>query len=479
MKKILPIMLVLCILCSIFVSCKDDTPPTTVPNNGGGVEPTPTQKNELGFEFLPEKDLEQYNWRLLMIDNEAATIFETEEEAAKGGVVSQAYFERDAWMMERYNITMESIAGGSGAINTWILTNCMAGDDLYDIGVLHTTEQMAGVMTSDLTYDIKELPYVDLTKPYYNQQANKEYTVLGKQVMMNGDYPCCGGSFSWFLFNKNYMTELGLEYPYQIILDGDWTMEVFYEYCQNAYQDIDEVGGKSAGDKFGYAGCCPTTLFAGMGATLTTKDENGAIMPSIANAFNEQRYAKIIEFMSQEWCYSEKELDHNKNMYGTIQWFEGRTLFHHFQRYNTDLLKIETFDYGLAALPKYDEDQEEYYAPAAGGVTIISANIRDPEKVGYILEAFGQITYDLLRPALVEDLREHRMLRDSESLEVYKLLQNHMVFSITKNVDPSNVLASDQIVYDCLVADRPSLSAYARDLEGMIKNYYTRFYYGS
>ncbi len=480
MKRFIPILLVLCILCAAFASCSGDEPNSDIKNTGDGnnsEQDSLGDADERGYEYLPEKDL-NYNWRLLMIDSEAKTIFKTEEKGY-GDAVSQAFFERDAWMMERYNITMESIAAGT-RIAPWLTTNALSGDDLYDIGVLHTVDQMASVISENLTYDIKQLPYVDLSMPYYNQQANEEYTIFGKQVMMNGDYPYCGGTMAYFLFNKTMMDELGLEYPYKLVMNGDWTMEVFYEYCENAYRDVDDVSGKSEGDIFGYAGCVPTTFFAGMGGTLLTKDENGAIMPSIVSDFNEQRYAKVVELMNQSWCYAEKKLDIDKNLYGTIQWFEGRTLFHYFQRYSSDLMGIEDFDYGLAALPKYDEDQENYVAPAAGGVSIIGANIRDPETVGYILEAFGQITYELLRPAQIEQKREHRILRDSESLEVYKMLQSQcMVFSITKNIDPSNVMASDQIITDCLQDDRPSLSAYAKNLEEMVKRSYRRFYYGS
>ena len=164
---------------------------------------------------------------------------------------------------------------------------------------------------------------------------------------------------------------------------------------------------------------------------------------------------------------------------GTQHWFEGRTLFHFFSRYMTDLIAIEDFDYGLAALPKYDEDQEDYIVPSVGGVTVIASTIRDPESVGYILEAFGQITHELLRPALVDQMREHRILRDSESLEVYKFLQNYMSFTITTNCDPSGILSSNKIVDDALTEHRPSLSAYAKNMETMIKGYYTRFYYGN
>jgi len=465
----------------MLVACKDEVeaPPQVTSNPNIGQTPDNNQ-NDRGYDYLPEKDLGGYTWRLLMIDNEAASIFESEEDVAESGTaVSQAYYDRDVWMMERYNITMESIPGGVGSINSMVLSNQLAGDDALDMGVLHTSENFSGVISNNLCYDVKTLPYVDLTMPYYNQQANKEYTVLGKQVLLNGDYPCCGGGFAMMLFNKTMMDQLGLVYPYEAILDGDWTLEMFYQYCTDAYSDSDQIGGKSEGDTFGFAGTNVGYFFWSMGGSLISKDVNGAVVPTICNDFNDQRFAKCIELIDQTWCWFETQPNLEKNMMGTIQWFEGRTLFHFFSRYMTDLMKIENFDYGLAALPKLDEDQDDYIVPSVGGVTMISAVIRDPEKVGYILEAFNQITHTTLRPALIEDMREHRILRDEESLEVYQHLQKYMTFTITTNCDPSNVLSSNKIVDDALAEHRPSLSAYAKNMENMIKGYYTRFYYGN
>ncbi|MDY3864436.1 MAG: hypothetical protein SOZ51_10070 [Eubacteriales bacterium] len=479
MKRLLLFLLGGCLLLAGVLTSCGKKPPDSGQVTSSGERESVSEGPETGdYEYLPAKDL-NYNWRLLMIDGEAQTIFETEE-SAKESAVGMAYYRRDEWMKERYRITLEAINSGGGAVNAFILNNQLAMDDLYDIAVLHTNDKMAGVVSAGLYYDIKTLPYVDLSKPYYFQQANEEYTILGKQVMMVGDYPCCGGGPGLFLFNKTMMDGMGMEYPYATVMDGDWTLEEFYRYCRDAYQDSDGIGGKTEGDTYGYAGTVANLsyMFTGLGGSLTAKDENGAVVPTVTADRNDQVYAKLYEIMKQPWCYIEKDPNIDKNLYGTKQWFDGRTLFHYFLRYATDLIDINHFDYGLAVNPKLDEDQRNYEVMASGGVTVIAPTIRDPETVGYILEAFGQITHTELRPALIDELRDHRILRDAESLQVYKMTLEHLVFSITKNVDPSNVLDSNTIVGDCLVNDRPSLSAYAQNIEGMIKNYYSRFYYG-
>lgn len=470
-------MLLACLLTSCG-SCGKNPPVDGTDAPTGGTESTTTDPGTADYEFLPAKDL-NYNWRLLMIDGEAQTIFETEE-SAKESAVGMAYYRRDEWMKERFNITLEAINSGGGSINTFILNNQLAMDDLYDIGVLHTNDQMAGVISAGLYYDIKTLPYVDLTKPYYFQQANEEYTVFGKQIMMVGDYPCCGGGPGLFLFNKTMMNGMGLDYPYELVMDGDWTLEEFYRYCKDAYQDSDGIGGQTEGDIYGFAGSIANLsyMFTGLGGSLTAKDEKGAVVPTIAGERNDSIYAKLYEIMKQPWSYTERNPSVEKNLNGSKQWFDGTTLFHYYLRYQTALIDIQSFDYGLAINPKLDEDQRNYEVMASGGVAVIAPTIRDPETVGYLLEAFGQITHTELRPALIDDLRDHRILRDAESLQVYNMTLDHLVFSITKNVDPSNILHSNTIIGDCLLNDRPSLSAYAQNIEGMIKGYYSRFYYG-
>jgi ABC-type glycerol-3-phosphate transport system substrate-binding protein len=34
-----------------------------------------------------------------------------------------------------------------------------------------------------------------------------------------------------FYFNKRMMTDLGLEFPYQLVRDGKWTLDKLYEYA--------------------------------------------------------------------------------------------------------------------------------------------------------------------------------------------------------------------------------------------------------
>ena len=480
MKKILLLLLTFALICGTLVSCNKNTESSNSESEATTTTQDDQASSDTGFEYLAPKGMGGYNWRLLMIDGEAQALLRTEEDASKSKV-DEAHYKRDSWMVSRYNIGILTINSGSMQVGQYVLTNSLGGDDLFDIGVLHTSENLVGVVNAGLCYDIKSLPHVDLDQPYYNQQANTEYTLFGKQYLMTGDYPCVGGGSPLFLFNKTMMDAMELEYPYELVLNGDWTLERMKEYCANAYLDMDNIPGKSIGDRYGLAGAGGATFdyqFLAIGGTILTRDENGAAIPSLTGDHNEQRYAKLYEMAEMEWCYAEKDNATPEALNGTIQWFEGRTLFHNFSRYMTDLTTISEFDYGVAVLPKYDEDQSDYIIPAAGGITFIPSTIKDADTVGYLLEAFGQITHTTLRPAIIDDYRDHRIIRSDIDLQVYEMSMKHFVYRFSDYIDPSNALRFCSLIGAAIDADRASFSAYVGDVESSIKAYFNEFYYG-
>ena len=73
---------------------------------------------------------------------------------------------------------------------------------------------------------------------------------------MTGDYNL--GTFTnteCLIFNKNLMDELELEYPYQAVLDGTWTHDMFVEYIQKATKDLNGDGQMDIeNDRYGFNG---------------------------------------------------------------------------------------------------------------------------------------------------------------------------------------------------------------------------------
>ena len=57
--------------------------------------------------------------------------------------------------------------------------------------------------------------------------------------VLNGDVsPSADTRIFVILFNKDMCDELNLEYPYQYVLDGSWTVDRLNEYITNVNYDV-------------------------------------------------------------------------------------------------------------------------------------------------------------------------------------------------------------------------------------------------
>ena len=300
---------------------------------------------------------------------------------------------------------------------------------------------------------------------------------MGRQYIAVTDYPFGGGTFSLMLFNKNMMTEIGLELPYQMILDGEWTIEVLQEYCKEAWIDMDQSGSASEGDRFGFSANTygPAYFYISMGGVMTNRDENGAVVPVLDGERVDQIYSKIYNFVNQPCNFV--NLENDKVEMGTKWFFNGQSLFHYYLRSPTELLNNDSFDYGLAIEPKFDIDQEDYRVPGAGGVVLISKYISDPETTGYLLEAFSQASMIMVKPKYSEEYRRLRILRDPESQQIYDLCQQSLVYDILKNCDPSGLLSSCNWFRTAMNQGYSSISTMAGQYKAAVEAYFYDFYY--
>ena len=472
MKRMLCMLLLLCLLCTPFLFACQQEPAAADPAGSSGAE--------TGGEddpYLPAKDMGGYQWRVLTPSGVGNQIEITLEDAKNDTMLNYLY-QRDLFMLDRFNIEIVALESAEhDRITTFVTQNMLSGEDLFDMGILHTPENASQLISSNLTYDIAMLPNVNLSSPWYNQQANEEYSIMGRQYFAVSDYPFGGGTFSLMLFNKNMMTEIGLELPYQMILDGEWTIEVLQEYCKEAWIDMDQSGSASEGDRFGFSANTygPAYFYISMGGVMTNRDENGAVVPVLDGERVDQIYSKIYNFVNQPCNFV--NLENDKVEMGTKWFFNGQSLFHYYLRSPTELLNIDSFDYGLAIEPKFDIDQEDYRVPGAGGVVLISKYISDPETTGYLLEAFSQASMIMVKPKYSEEYRRLRILRDPESQQIYDLCQQSLVYDILKNCDPSGLLSSCNWFRTAMNQGYSSISTMAGQYKAAVEAYFYDFYY--
>ena len=117
---------------------------------------------------------------------------------------------------------------------------------------------------------------------------------------------------------------------------------------------------------------------------------------------------------------------------------EGRVLFLHYVTQNIKALRELEFDFGILPQPKFDTAQKEYYSLAQSNVMVIPADIEDPDMAGVISEALAIYSNQHVLPALYETAFNYKYLRDEDSIAMFDIIKNSLVYDKLWNYAEGN-----------------------------------------
>ena len=154
-----------------------------------------------------------------------------------------------------------------------------------------------------------------------------------------------------------------------------------------------------------------------------------------------------------------------------VNFYEGRSLY---MPYSSDpvILRDINVDYGYLPYPKWNEEQDRYIVWAAGGMMALPSTLTDPERTGAVTEALSMASGKYLRDAFVEKYIEGKVLRDDESVKVYRMMRENMTYEFSYNLDPSGKL-TDLAYYRYFITNKSTDTAsyWAKNSEKIINSY--------
>ena len=442
MKKIY-LVLTIILLFGLFVfSCGKDEP-------GNNSDPAKTNEQDSNIEnnmdtdtepvtekILPnvpdDKDYGGYEFTILANGTDYNSYWYSKDiyvEEENGDAINDAVYHRNKAIEEKYNITIMGILKGNQYNEA--KKSISSGDNLYDMHTVPLQGSTAQLAQDGLLLDLKQVPYIDLEKPWWDQRANEQLSIGRKLMFTISDLLIMDkDSILMFYFNKDMIREYALEDPYQLVRDNKWTIDKMWSMAKSVTKDIDGDGKMTDVDQYGFISQTHTIHgnITATGQLLITKDENDLPAVNIQNPMIIAAYEKWIEifndrnntFVAGDW--GSKHADIWEYMLEMTA--EGRALFQftHMDRVTT--LRSYDCDFGILPNPKYDESQKEYHN-AVNGYCSTSISIpmtAEPERTGIILEALTAESYYTLRPAYYEISLKTKFLRDDESEEMLDLI---------------------------------------------------------
>lgn len=385
--------------------------------------PDGTTFNGKTFTFL---GYDNGDWEIYMVP-----------ESENGEIVNDAAHHRNTEVEEKLKITLrEILSEGKTAYEKAFKTSVLAGDGAYDLVCFWAVGERSSFITEGIAGDWNALDNMDLTSPWYNQTANTAHSIGGKQYFAVSDFTFPVQQHWRLLFNKKLMDDYKLEYPYQSVYDGSWTYDKLRSLIKNTYRDLNADGKAGFEDSYGLSANNITlgamAFNSGEFPVSVTKD--GFVLNLFSN-----RILKIVEDMV---AFTKNPDVYNVNaggMYFRDLFAEGRAMF---MTYSSDpeLLRDIEFDYGYLPYPKYDAAQENYIVWSCGGMMAYPSNAKDTVFTGTVMEALSAGSAKYVKDAFVEKYIEGKVLRDTDSVTIYRMMRDLATYDFSYNFDPSGKL---------------------------------------
>ena len=402
------------------------------------VSDTAAATEDTGYRADLPADL-NYNgetFNIVTYDESNATWYDVDFAATEetGDTLNDAAFRRMINVEQLLNVDI--VANPSaGYGNDLIKKSVMAGDGAYDCGFVKT-HSATSLAESGMLIDLKTMDTLEITAPWWDQNAVNDLTVGERLFMVTGDISIMyKKSIGVLLFNKQMLNDQDLEDPYQLVKDMKWTIDKFNEMASTVSQDINGDGKYDLEDKYGLLYYCDMIALGlvGGGTHFTTKNaddypELTFFTDRTVDIFNKYTEVMYNPQLSISWSKLGKV---NDDIIAMFQ--DNRGLFNFNEFHAIENMRQMDTAFGILPMPLYDESQERYYHiinPHVAAMLLVPKDCPDLSRAGYVLDALGAQSKNVLTPAYYDQYLKSKGTRDNDSEEMLDIIFGSMTYDI-------------------------------------------------
>ena len=428
--------LVLLLLTSAFAACSDGAAEavtdaaidSTVGTADSAVTESAREMHEVPVEEL---DFGGKSFRAMTYDGSNFRYYFFADEET-GDIMNDAIYARRRNIEETLNVVMEhELKPVFGDVSAALRTTVQAGEDAYDQIILHCIDGVSTSASSGYLYNLDELPYLDLDADWWNKEQmdvlrlgeNTYYTVNDYMI----PYPFI------IYFNREMVDNFDLADPYQHVLDGTWTIDVFAEMAKTIVADLN---GDSVidwqNDRIGISATDTSKYISFLPASdqfITDRDSDGRIRL----AMNTEKTQRVIEIFhdlgTENVCY----LPPTGNDADQLSMRTGRILFYMNGPDELEKLRDCEVDFGFVPYPKWDAAQENYQSMDFGGLMCVPTTITNPELVGAVNELLAWDSGNNVVPTYYDILLQGKFAQDETAMQMLEIIFDSICYEVGGN----------------------------------------------
>lgn len=372
---------------------------------------------------LPELNYNGQNVRVLARNKEWFN-GEMYAEELTGEVVNDEVYERDITVEERLGVVIDySLEGDTNAL---INKNVTAGVDEFQIHVGEAVNTIKyGVAGNYYNLLGDHVQYLNLNQPWWSQYYTEQSSIMDCVFFATGDLFTSLTKLSFVTFaNMQMVKDYGVENPYDLVREGRWTFDNMINMASVVYEDLNGNGKCDEDDKFGYSMAGQIGLdvyWSAFDLTIMSKDGND--VPSIN--VDQDKMQSVLEKLLPYYVDSDfvfvKENNGDAEQDDVAKMLsEDRMMFSPLRIMHTEQIRDMESDYALLPLPKWDENQDNYYTFVHDQYSIggIPTSVQDPSMVSAVMEALAAESYRHVTPAYYDLVLNGKYIRDKDTAEM-------------------------------------------------------------
>ena len=446
MNRVFTLLLCL-LLAASFVACAAPTPddekaPTTTPSDD--VENDDEQAEDVRIDpDLPDSNYNGATFNVIhwAVNEDVGGVWtpweEISVESMTGDHLENEIYQRNATVEEAYGVVITNVYFHTDSELPNKIRNAVnTGDNDFQM-MVQRSNTLSGMLLANLFYDLgsSDLPYIDLSKPWWNASSVENFTFGGKTQFASSEILLLDkGATACVYFNTKVASDNSISDLYDLVREQEWTWEVLAEYAEDAMRELDGDDQWGDGDLYGALGSIDVIayLYAGSGHSIGhikneryfvhefAQEENIAVMSDV---YDDMYH---VDYRYAENSTTKFKADEGLFMYGMV-------------KTSASLRDMET-NYGILPIPKYDEEQANYSSLVwqhYDSVIGVPTSCGDSIMVSVIIEALSAESYYTVYPMFHDTVLLGKSTRDQESKEMLQIVFDTRKYDIGMIYDPT------------------------------------------
>lgn len=345
-----------------------------------------------------------------------------------GEELVQKIYRRNLAMEERYQVLISELQNDRPydlIRNDWLV-----GKADYDAAMIYE-EHVNRCLVAGALRLFEEIPYINLSKPWWNESANDIYSFQDHQYAGVGDWSISMYSkLHAYLFNKNMLAS----HPdspdlYDLVRQKEWTIDEMFRIASDYIVDVEGEDN----DIYGIVGTSKVhfqLLLTGAGQKYVEKTDDGYEFALTSQAAD-SLVSKLLD-LSEQYYYNNNPGTYNGGVI-TAEFTSNRALMLAGMITTLESLGKDMSGIGVLPAPLLNEDQDDYHTIAVGGLLTCFPAATDParlEEIGILTEALCCASYLDVLPVYQNKLLKGRRAEAPDDAEMMDVLFRTMSFDL-------------------------------------------------